>query len=420
MEDSKLRDAIEKFYLRYGFATRCLHAGEKIGQPKLKSHTNAIFATSTFTFDNAEEGADLFARRATGYIYSRMGNPTVVVAEAKLNALEGRDIKLSDPDCCISSLLYSSGMGAISGLAFALLRPDDILLRGETLYGSTDDFFQTMLPKFGVKSVIVDTGKPDDVRNAIRNYPKARMLFFETPTNPLLELTDIAATVRIVREVNPEIVVAVDNTFATPYLQQPLSLGADVVMHSTTKYLSGHGAIIGGALTTRHDWIKEELYHAMKDVGACPSPFDTWLLNMGMKTLPLRMERHCTNAQRMAEWMVKHPKIKKVYFPGLPDFPQYELAKRQMRLPGGMISFEIDGDYATSARFLNNVHLHTLAVSLGCVDSLIQHPASMTHASMTPEARLHSGITDNLIRLSVGIEEIDDLIADLDQALAKI
>ncbi|MBK6765276.1 MAG: PLP-dependent transferase [bacterium] len=420
MEDSKLRDAIEKFYLRYGFATRCLHAGEKIGQPKLKSHTNAIFATSTFTFDNAEEGADLFARRASGYIYSRMGNPTVVVAEAKLNALEGRDVKLSDPECRISSLLYSSGTGAISGLALALLRPDDILLRGETLYGSTDDFFQTMLPKFGVKSVIVDTGKPDDVRNAIRNYPKARMLFFETPTNPLLELTDIAATVRIVREVNADIVVAVDNTFATPYLQQPLSLGADVVMHSTTKYLSGHGAIIGGALTTRHDWIKEELYHAMKDIGACPSPFDTWLLNMGMKTLPLRMDRHCSNAQRMAEWLVKHPKIKKVYFPGLPEFPQYELAKRQMRLPGGMISFEIDGDYAASARFLNNVHLHTLAVSLGCVDSLIQHPASMTHASMTPEARLHAGITDNLIRLSVGIEEIDDLIADIDHAFKKI
>ncbi len=420
MEDSKLRDAIEQFYLRYGFGTRCLHAGEKIGQPKLKSHTNAIFATSTFTFDSAEEGADLFARRASGYIYSRMGNPTVVVAEAKLNSLEGRDLKVANPECCISSLLYSSGMGAIASLAFALLHPNDVLLRGETLYGSTDDFFETMLPKFGVKSVIVDTGKPEEVKEAIRKNPQAKMLFFETPTNPLLELTDIAETVRIVRAVNPDIVVAVDNTFATPYLQQPLSMGADVVMHSTTKYLSGHGTIIGGSLTTRQEWIKEELFHTMKDTGACPAPFDTWLLNMGMKTLPLRMDRHCSNAQTMAEWMVKHPKIKKVYFPGLPDFPQYELAKSQMRLPGGMISFEIDGDYAASTRVLNNVHLHTLAVSLGCVDSLIQHPASMTHASMTPEARQHAGITDNLIRLSVGIEEIEDLITDLDHALAKI
>ena len=420
MEDSKLRDAIEKFYLRYGFATRCLHAGEKIGQPKLKSHTNAIFATSTFTFDSAEEGADLFARRTSGYVYSRMGNPTVVVAEAKLNALEGRDVKLANPDCCVASLLYSSGMGAIAGLSFALLHPGDVLLRGETLYGSTDDFFETMLPKFGVKTVVVDTGNLENVKQAIAANPQAKMLFFETPTNPLLEITDIAETVNIVRAVNPEIIVVVDNTFATPYLQQPLSLGADVVMHSTTKYLSGHGAIIGGALTTRHEWIKEELFHTMKDTGACPSPFDTWLLNMGMKTLPLRMERHCSNAQAIAEWLVKHPRIAHVYYPGLPGFPQHHLANRQMRLPGGMISFEIDGDYEASKRFLNNVHLHTLAVSLGCVDSLIQHPASMTHASMSPEARAHAGITDSLIRLSVGIEETEDLLADLEQALARM
>lgn len=420
MEDSKLRNAIEAFYLRYGFGTRCLHAGEKVGQPKLKSHTNAIFATSTFTFDNAEEGADLFARRSSGYIYTRLGNPTVVVAEAKLNALEGRDVKLADPECCIASLLYSSGMGAIASLAFALLHPGDTLLRGETLYGSTDDFFATMLPRFGVQTVVVDTGKPEEVKQAIHDNPSAKMIFFETPTNPLLEITDIAETIKIVREVNPEIVVAVDNTFATPYLQQPLSLGADVVMHSTTKYLSGHGALIGGSLTTRHEWIKEELYHTMKDTGACPSPFDTWLLNMGMKTLPLRMEKHCSNAQTIAEWLVKHPRIKHVYYPGLPGFPQHHLANKQMRLPGGMISFEINGDYAASTRVLNNVHLHTLAVSLGCVDSLIQHPASMTHASMTPEARAHAGITDNLIRLSVGIEEVEDLIADLDHALSKI
>ncbi|MCL4305716.1 aminotransferase class I/II-fold pyridoxal phosphate-dependent enzyme [bacterium] len=420
MEDSKLRDAIEQFYLRYGFGTRCLHAGEKVGQPKLKSHTNAIFATSTFTFDNAEEGADLFARRTSGYVYTRLGNPTVVVAEAKLNALEGRDVKLANPESCIASLLYSSGMGAIAGLSFALLHPGDVLLRGETLYGSTDDFFQTMLPKFGVQSIIVDTGKLDELKAAIEKYPQAKMLFFETPTNPLLELTDIEEAIRVVREVNPEIVVTVDNTFATPYLQQPLSLGADVVMHSTTKYLSGHGALIGGSLTTKHEWIKEELYHTMKDTGACPSPFDTWLLNMGMKTLPLRMDRHCANAQAIAEWLQRHPKVSHVYYPGLPGFPQYRLAQKQMRLPGGMISFEIAGDYEASKRLLNSVHVHTLAVSLGCVDSLIQHPASMTHASMTPEARAHAGITDNLIRLSVGIEEVDDLINDLDHALSKI
>ncbi|MCC6475970.1 PLP-dependent transferase [bacterium] len=420
MEDSNLRDAIEAFYLRYGFATRCLHAGEKIGQPKLKSHVNAIFATSTFTFDSAEEGADLFARRKQGYIYTRMGNPTVVVAEAKLNSLEGRDVKLADPDCCIASLLYSSGMGAIASLAFALLHPGDVLLRGETLYGSTDDFFLTMLPRFGVKTVIVDTENLDDVREKIRQNPKAKMIFFETPTNPLLGLTDIPELVKIVREVNPEIVVAVDNTFATPYLQQPLSMGADVIMHSTTKYLSGHGALIGGALVTKHEWIKEELFHTMKDTGACPSPFDTWLLNMGMKTLPLRMDKHCSSAQILAEWLENHPRVKKVYYPGLKSSPEYALAKKQMRAAGGMISFEIDGGYEQATKFLNNVHLLSLAVSLGCVDSLVQHPASMTHASMSPEARLHAGITDNLIRLSVGIEEVEDLKADIDHALAKM
>lgn len=421
MEDSKLRDAIELFYLKYGFATRCLHAGEKVGQPKSKSHTNAIFSTSTFIFENAQEGADLFAHKKEGYIYTRLGNPTVMVTEAKLNALEGREVKLADLDNIrISSLLYSSGMAATSSLSLALLRPGDTMLRGEVLYGSTDDFFANMLPKFGVKTVVVNTCKPDELRAAIKANPKAKLLFYETPTNPLLELTDIEESIEIVKKVNPEILVCVDNTFCTPYLQQPMNFGADIVMHSTTKYLSGHGTIIGGALVTKHDFVKDALFETMKDIGSCPSPHDAWLLNMGMKTLPIRMERHCASAQQIAEWLVAHPMIEKVYYPGLKDFPQRDLVKKQMRLPGGMISFDIKGGYEAAKRVLDHVHICALAVSLGCVDSLIQHPASMTHASMTPEARAHAGLGDGLIRISVGIEEPEDIIADLDGALKKI
>ena len=418
MEDSKRRDAIQQFYLKYGFATRCLHAGEKIGQPKSKAHTNAIFQSSTFIFDNAQEGADLFAARKTGYVYTRMGNPTVLVAEAKLNALEGRDLKLADPDNVrISSLLYSSGMAATSSLCFALLHPGDTLLRGEVLYGSTDHFFVDMLPKFGVKTIVLDTGKPDQVKKAVKANPKAKMIFFETPTNPLLELSDISEIVQTVRAVNPEMVVTVDNTFATPYLQKPLNLGVDVVMHSTTKYLSGHGTIIGGALVTKHEWIKDALFKTMKDVGSCPSPFDCWLLNLGMKTLPIRMDKSCRNAMAVAKYLEKHPKVSKVFYPGLETHPQHALAKRQMSDFGAMVSFEIAGGYDAAVCMMNHVHVFTLAVSLGCVDSLVQHPASMTHAVYTPEARAHAGITDGLIRLSCGIEDEEDLIKDLDHAL---
>jgi methionine-gamma-lyase len=418
MEDSKRTDAIDQFYLKYGFGTRCLHAGEKVGQPKSKSHTNALFQTSTFIFDDAEEGAELFAQKREGFIYTRMGNPTVVVAEAKLNALEGRDLKMKDPENVrISSLLWASGMAATSALSFAVLQPGDVLLRGEVLYGSSDHFFVNVLPKYGVKTVVVNTGKLDQVEKAIKANPKAKMLFFETPTNPLMELADIEAICKTVKAVNPDCVLAVDNTFATPYLQQPLNLGADVIMHSTTKYLGGHGTIVGGALVTKHPWIKDALYGVMKDVGGCPSPFDCWLLNLGMKTLPVRMDKHCKNAMLVAEYLEKHPKVGQVFYPGLKSFPQYELAKKQMKDFGGMISFDLKGGYKAATSLMNHVHIISLAVSLGCVDSLIQHPASMTHASMAPEARAKCGITDGLIRLSVGIEEPEDIISDLEDAL---
>lgn len=420
MEDSKLKQAVSLFYLKYGFATRCLHAGEKVGQPKSKAHTNAIYQTSTFIFDDAEEGAELFAKKREGYVYTRMGNPTAVVAEAKLNALEGKAVKLADPqNVRVSSLLYSSGMGATSSLIYALLKPGDTFLRGEVLYGSTDHFFVDVAPTFGMQPVTVNTCKSGELKKAITAHPKAKLLFIETPTNPLLDITDIAEAVQTVKAVNSDCMVCVDNTFATPYLQSPFDLGADIIMHSTTKYLSGHGTIVGGALVTRHDWVKDALFKIMKDHGPSPSPFDCWLLNLGMKTLPIRMEKHCQNALAVARYLEKHPKVERVYYPGLESHPQHAIAKKQMRGFGGMVGFDIKGGYACAQKIMNNMHVFSLAVSLGCVDSLIQHPASMTHASMTPEARSHAGIGDGFIRLSVGIEDEADIIHDLEQAFKK-
>lgn len=420
MEDSKLKQAVSLFYLKYGFATRCLHAGEKVGQPKSKAHTNAIYQTSTFIFDDAEEGAELFAKKREGYVYTRMGNPTAVVAEAKLNALEGKAVKLADPqNVRVSSLLYSSGMGATSSLIYALLKPGDTFLRGEVLYGSTDHFFVDVAPTFGMQPVTVNTCKSGELKKAIKAHPKAKLLFIETPTNPLLDITDIAEAVQTVKAVNSDCMVCVDNTFATPYLQSPFDLGADIIMHSTTKYLSGHGTIVGGALVTRHDWVKDALFKIMKDHGPSPSPFDCWLLNLGMKTLPIRMEKHCQNALAVARYLEKHPKVERVYYPGLESHPQHAIAKKQMRGFGGMVGFDIKGGYACAQKIMNNMHVFSLAVSLGCVDSLIQHPASMTHASMTPEARSHAGIGDGFIRLSVGIEDEADIIHDLEQAFKK-
>ncbi|HQK16215.1 MAG TPA: PLP-dependent transferase, partial [Polyangiaceae bacterium] len=228
------------------------------------------------------------------------------------------------------------------------------------------------------------------------------------------------AVVEIVRQTNPDMPVIVDNTFATPYLQRPLEMGADVVVHSTTKYIGGHGAVVGGLATTRHNTIKDELYKVIKDIGSNPSPFDTWLVNMGLKTLPIRMDKHCKNAMAVARFLESHPKVERVFYPGLESHPQHALAKRQMADFGGMLSFELKGGFEAGKKLMDTIQIFTLAVSLGCVDSLIQHPASMTHASVPKEKKLKGGITDGLVRISVGIEDPDDLIRALDKALQKV
>ncbi len=420
MEDSKSPKYREQFYLECGFATRALHAGEHVGQPQHASHTGAIYQTSTFVFDSATEGAEIFAGERQGYIYTRLGNPTVLLLEAKLNALEGKEVKLADPNVRVSSLAFSSGMSAISSTVMALCSAGDTLIMGDVVYGATEHLAQTVLSRLGINVVEVDTSDLDAVERVIKANPGAKGILFETPTNPLLAVTDISALAKLVKGVNPEIKVVVDSTFATPYLQRPLELGADVVVHSTTKYLGGHGVVVGGIMTTTDDAIKDRAYEVIKDVGSSPSPFDAWLVNMGLKTLPVRMDRHCANALTLARFLEEHPKVERVYYPGLKDNRYHELAKRQMSNFGGMVAFDVVGGLEAGRRLMDCIEVFTLAVSLGCVDSLIQHPASMTHACVSKEKREVAGLGDGLIRISVGIEDPVDLLSALDRALATI
>jgi methionine-gamma-lyase len=420
MEDSKRSDYIKQFYLDCGFATRALHAGEHVGQPDTPAHATPIYQSSTFVFKNTDEGAAIFKGETPGYMYTRLGNPTVRVLEAKMNALEGGQWKLDHPEGRVSSLVFSSGMAAISAALMACAQAGDTILIGDVVYGATEHLCSNVLSRLGVRTVEVKVSDLAAVQAAMKANPGAKALLFETPTNPTLEIADIRATAAAVKAVNPGCMIIVDNTFATPYLQRPLELGADIVVHSTTKYISGHGVVVGGVVTTSVDAIKDELYKIIKDVGSSPSPFDAWLTNNGLKTLPMRMDRHCHNAMAVARYLARHPKVAKVYYPGLEEHPGHALAKKQMSGFGGMVTCELKGGFAAGKKLMDTIEVFTLAVSLGCVDSLIQHPASMTHACVPQDKRLKAGITDGLVRISVGIEDTDDLIRALEHALAGI
>lgn len=364
-----------------------------------------VFQTSTFVFPTAQYGADCFAGKEKGHFYSRISNPTLALLENRLAQLENGE----------GAIVFSSGMGAITSTCWSLLQPGDELIADMTLYGCTFTFFNHGLVKFGVKVKHVDLTNLEKLKEAITE--KTKLIFFETPANPNMRVSDIAKISEIAHQHN--ILVMVDSTYCSPYLQQPLTLGADIVVHSMTKYLSGHGDVTAGAIITTHDLANKIRVEGLKDMtGACLSPHDASLILRGIKTLGIRMEQICKNAQRIAEYLADNPKVETIHYPGLASFPQYELAKRQMRLAGGMIAIELKGGIKAGSAFLNRLNLFSRAVSLGDCESLAQHPATMTHATYSVEERQRHGISDGLIRLSIGLEDVDDLIADLEQALA--
>ena len=383
------------------FATKAVHSGQHI-DPTTGSVVVPIYETSTFAFKNAEQGAARFAGSENGYIYSRLGNPTVRALEENIATLEGGE----DARAC------ASGMAAITTAVLSAARKGDHVVATDTLYGGTQKLFSEILPKLGIKFTFVDSSKTGNVESVIQENTK--IIFIETPANPTLKLTDLKSISKIAR--HRKILTMADNTFMSPCFQQPLDLGIDIVIHSLTKYLSGHSNIVGGIIVSNKQFIAS-VDPVLKTLGSTLAPFEAWLTLNGVKTLPLRMQKHNENAIMIAEHLEAHPKVEKVYYPGLKSNPQYELARRQMRGFGGMISFELKGGFEAGRRLMNSVKLCTLAVSLGAVETLIQHPASMTHAVTPRKERLKIGITDSLVRLSVGIEDPQDIINDLDQAM---
>ncbi|MFO7259995.1 MAG: cystathionine gamma-synthase [bacterium] len=379
-----------------GFGTLAVHAGQE-PDPTTGAIMPPVYQTSTYVQDALGE-----PRR--GYEYARVQNPTREAMEANIAALEGAR----------HGIAFASGLAAIEAILKRLSAGDHVVSE-ENLYGGTHRMFTQVLARLGIQFTFVDTADPQQVRDALR--PETRMVYIETPTNPMMRVADIAAIAAIAHEAG--VILVVDNTFASPYNQRPLELGADVVVHSSTKYLNGHSDVIGGIAVTNDDAIAAELRFMQKATGGVPGPWDSWLVLRGTKTLHLRMEAHNRNGQRVAEYLEQHPAVERVYYPGLPSHPQHELARRQMRGFTGMVSIEL-GSLERARRVVERTRIFALAESLGGVESLIGHPATMTHASIPAERRKAMGVTDGLVRLSVGIEDPEDLIADLEQALAGL
>jgi methionine-gamma-lyase len=382
------------------------------------AHITPIYATSTFTFDSAEEGMARFAGADKTKIYSRWGNPSFTVAEEIIAALESFGI-VNDDDSPLElkALLHASGQGAMTTLFLSTLQAGDTILTHYSLYGGTQELLQKILQPAGIKTTIIDMRDLNKVREAIVSDPSIRLVHLETPANPTIRCVDIEGIALIAQEKN--IQVSVDNTFATPYLQQPFLHGADFVFHSTTKFLNGHGTAIGGVLIGKDiAFMKTRAWKWHALLGANSNPFDAFLLTQGIKTLELRMERHCHNAMEVASYLYQHPAVSQVNYNGLPSHPDFAVSARQMKHPGALLSFELKGGMEAGKKFINQVQLCTRAVSLGTLDTLISHPASMSHFGLTPAEREAYGITDGLIRMSVGIENLADLLTDLEQALA--
>ncbi len=384
-----------------GFMTKLVHAGAP--EDAYGSAVTPIYQTSTFSFNNAQEGADRFAGKAEGYIYTRLGNPTIHALEACIAELEQG----------VAGVATSSGMGAVMTAYMALLNQGAHVVSTASVYGPSRGLLDDHFARFGVSATFVDTSDASNIEKALR--PETRIVYIETPSNPNMQVTDLRAAAAIAHAHGALLVV--DNTFASPYLQQPLLLGADVVLHSVTKFINGHADIVGGILVAKDPVLLKRLRSVMIATGCNMDPHQAFLVHRGVKTLALRMERAQASAMRIATWLEARPEIAWVRYIGLPSHPQYEMAKKQMSGPGAMIAFELKGGFAAGEKLMNRVELAILAVSLGGVETLIEHPASMTHAKMAPAERLKAGISEGLVRYSVGIEEPEDLIEDLRQAL---
>ncbi|ADK80549.1 trans-sulfuration enzyme family protein [Sediminispirochaeta smaragdinae] len=391
---------------RHGFETRQIHAGSTGPNPE-KALNPPIFMTSTFTFDSIAAVDDVMSFRSDDYVYTRGNNPTLRLFENRMADLENG----------VGAVAFASGMAAISSTLFSLLKPGDSVVAHKTLYGSSHSVITTLLPRYGIRSIIADLTLPGELeRKADKN---TKLVYFETPANPDLSIIDIRQIAEQAAAIGAKVVV--DNTFATPFLQRPLDLGAFAVVHSATKYLCGHGDVLGGVTVSKDmDYIHELKFGYMCEFGGTMSPFNAWLLLRGMKTLSLRMERHQENAKKVAKFLLQHPKVSKVLYPGLTDHPGHETAKKQMSGFGAMISFEVAGDLSATSHVVDAMKLPALAVSLGDCETLVELPAAMTHRGYDREHLAEFGLTESMIRLSIGLESVVDIIEDLGQALGRL
>lgn len=390
-----------------GIGTKAIHGG--VIKNKYGALATPIYQTSTFVFKNVEEGAKRFLGEEEGYIYSRLSNPTLTVAEEKVAILENGE----------KALATSSGMGAISATLWTLLKAGDHVLADKTLYGCTYAYISHGLTKFGVEVDFVDMSDLEEVKIKLKDNTK--VIYLETPANPNLKIVDIQKISELSHNKNSNIKVVVDNTFATPFCQKPLLLGADIVVHSATKYLNGHGDVIAGFVVGSQEMINDIRTVGLKDMtGAVLGPNEAFLIIRGLKTFEIRMQKHCENAMKVAEFLEQNEKVEKVYYPGLKTHVGYEVEVKQMQAFGGILAFKVKGGLEAGKKLLNNLEMITIAVSLGDAETLIQHPASMTHSPYTKEERELAGITDGLIRLSVGLENVEDIILDLEKAFLKI
>lgn len=392
-----------------GWGSVAVHAGHQ--QDPRYAHQVPIYASSTYVFDTAEQGMRRFSGEEAGYIYSRWGNPTITEAEDKIAALEGFGLNIP-----IKGILHSSGMAAISTLMLATLKPGDKVITHFSLYGGTNELLTKVLPGLNIEPVIADLRNLSLAEELLRKDPSIRMMYLETPANPTIQCVDLAALSRLAKQ--HQLIVACDNTFATPYLQQPFRYEVDFIVHSTTKFLNGHGTAIGGILLGRDvEFMNTGCTKVHRLLGGNANSFDAFLLIQGIKTLEVRMDRHCQNAAAVADFLSQHPAIAQVNYTGLTHHPDHETARKQMRHPGAMLSFELKKGLEGGIAFMNKLKMCVRTVSLGTCDTLLSHPASMTHYGVSREEKLKYGITDGLIRMNVGIENSNDIINDLQQAL---